>query len=71
MTPALTANSQCRSGNRRAEVRIYLVVSRLELNMPYGFNVESVSIRKAEIDATVELAADVALLLGRGPAASS
>ncbi|MFB6398092.1 methylenetetrahydrofolate reductase [Polymorphospora lycopeni] len=41
------------------------------LNMPYGFNVESVSIRKAEIDATVELAADVALLLGRGPAASS
>lgn len=35
------------------------------LNMPYGFNVESVSIRKAEIDATVELAADIALLLGR------
>jgi hypothetical protein len=40
------------------------------LDMPYGFNVESVSIRKAEIEATVELAADVALLLGRDTAAS-
>jgi hypothetical protein len=39
--------------------------------MPYGFNVESVSIRKAEIDATVELAANIALLLGRGTVASS
>ena len=39
------------------------------LTMPYGFNVESVSIRKAEIDATVELAADIALMLGRGPVA--
>jgi len=41
------------------------------LNMPYGFNVESVSIRKAEIDATVELAADIGLLLGRRTVASS
>jgi len=38
------------------------------LNVPYGFNVESVSIRKAEIDATVELARDIALLLGRDTA---
>jgi len=41
------------------------------LDMPYGFNVESVSIRKAEIDATVELAANIALLLGRDTVASS
>ena len=34
-----------------------------ELGMPYGFNVESVSIRRAEIEATTELAADVAALL--------
>jgi hypothetical protein len=33
------------------------------LGMPYGFNVESVSIRKAEIAATTELAADIARLL--------
>lgn len=33
------------------------------LGMPYGFNVESVSIRRAEIEATVELAGDVAALL--------
>ncbi|MEV4517670.1 5,10-methylenetetrahydrofolate reductase [Dactylosporangium sp. NPDC049525] len=33
------------------------------LGMPYGFNVESVSIRKAEIEATTELAADIAKLL--------
>jgi len=33
------------------------------LGLPYGFNIESVSIRKAEIDATVDLAADVAALL--------
>jgi hypothetical protein len=33
------------------------------LGMPYGFNVESVSIRKAEIDASVELATDIARLL--------
>ncbi|WIM97758.1 5,10-methylenetetrahydrofolate reductase [Actinoplanes oblitus] len=35
------------------------------LSVPYGFNVESVSIRKAEIEATTRLAADVAALLGR------
>ncbi|BCJ44981.1 hypothetical protein GCM10010168_84450 [Actinoplanes ianthinogenes] len=35
------------------------------LGVPYGFNVESVSIRKAEIEATIKLAADVAGLLGR------
>ena len=34
-----------------------------ELGMPFGFNVESVSIRKAEIDASVALAADVRPLL--------
>ncbi|WP_344077487.1 5,10-methylenetetrahydrofolate reductase [Luedemannella helvata] len=39
------------------------------LTMPYGFNVESVSIRKVEIDATVELAANVARMLGRGAVA--
>ena len=33
------------------------------LGMPYGFNVESVSIRKAEIAATTQLAADIATLL--------
>jgi hypothetical protein len=33
------------------------------LGMPYGFNVESVSIRKAEIEATTDLAAEVAALL--------
>lgn len=33
------------------------------LGMPYGFNVESVSIRRAEIEATTELAGDVAALL--------
>lgn len=36
-----------------------------DLGMPYGFNVESVSIRKAEIDASTELAGAVARLLGR------
>ncbi|GIF71396.1 5,10-methylenetetrahydrofolate reductase [Asanoa siamensis] len=35
------------------------------LGMPYGFNVESVSIRRAEIEATTDLAADVAALLPR------
>jgi hypothetical protein len=35
------------------------------LGMPHGFNVESVSIRKVEIDASVALAADIATLLGR------
>ncbi|GIF07460.1 methylenetetrahydrofolate reductase [Actinoplanes siamensis] len=35
------------------------------LGVPYGFNVESVSIRKAEIEATTKLAAEVAALLGR------
>jgi hypothetical protein len=33
------------------------------LGMPYGFNVESVSIRKAEIAASTQLAADIATLL--------
>ncbi|MDY7084237.1 MAG: 5,10-methylenetetrahydrofolate reductase [Actinomycetota bacterium] len=33
------------------------------LGMPYGFNVESVSIRKAEIEASTELAREVAALL--------
>jgi hypothetical protein len=33
------------------------------LGMPYGFNVESVSIRKAEIEATTSLAREVAALL--------
>lgn len=36
------------------------------LGMPYGFNVESVSIRKAEIEATARLAGDVAALLRAG-----
>jgi hypothetical protein len=35
------------------------------LGLPYGFNVESVSIRKAEIEATIRLAGDIATLLGR------
>jgi 5,10-methylenetetrahydrofolate reductase len=35
------------------------------LGVPYGFNIESVSIRKAEIEATTRLAADVATLLNR------
>ncbi|MDG4824492.1 5,10-methylenetetrahydrofolate reductase [Asanoa sp. WMMD1127] len=35
------------------------------LGMPHGFNVESVSIRRAEIEATTDLAADVAALLDR------
>ena len=33
------------------------------LGMPYGFNIESVSIRKAEIEASTELAREVAALL--------
>ncbi|WP_250009601.1 5,10-methylenetetrahydrofolate reductase [Actinoplanes sp. M2I2] len=33
------------------------------LGMPYGFNVESVSIRKAEIEATTELAREIGALL--------
>jgi hypothetical protein len=33
--------------------------------MPFGFSVESVSIRKAEIEASVALAADLRGLLGR------
>ncbi|MBU2669794.1 5,10-methylenetetrahydrofolate reductase [Actinoplanes bogorensis] len=33
------------------------------LGMPYGFNVESVSIRKAEIEASTELAREIAALL--------
>ena len=33
------------------------------LGMPFGFNVESVSIRRAEIEATTELARDVAALV--------
>lgn len=35
------------------------------LGLPYGFNVESVSIRKVEIEASVALAAEVGALLGR------
>lgn len=35
------------------------------LDMPFGFLVESVSIRKVEIDASVALAADLGRLLGR------
>ncbi|GID44530.1 hypothetical protein Aca07nite_18050 [Actinoplanes capillaceus] len=35
------------------------------LGIPYGFNIESVSIRKAEIEATTELATEVATLLNR------
>jgi hypothetical protein len=35
------------------------------LGMPYGFNIESVSIRKAEIEASTELAADIGTLLHR------
>jgi hypothetical protein len=34
-----------------------------DLGVPYGFNVESVSIRKAEIEASTQLAAEVATLL--------
>ena len=33
------------------------------LGLPYGFNVESVSIRRAEIEATTELAAEVGRLV--------
>lgn len=36
------------------------------LGMPFGFLVESVSIRKAEIEASVALAGDLSALLGRG-----
>ncbi|AEV82322.1 5,10-methylenetetrahydrofolate reductase [Actinoplanes sp. SE50] len=35
------------------------------LGVPYGFNIESVSIRREEIEATTRLAADIATLLGR------
>ncbi|NUT32041.1 MAG: 5,10-methylenetetrahydrofolate reductase [Hamadaea sp.] len=35
------------------------------LGLPFGFHIESVSIRKVEIDASVELAAEVGALLGR------
>ena len=36
------------------------------LDVPFGFNIESVSTRRVEIDATVQLAQDVARVLGRG-----
>jgi hypothetical protein len=36
------------------------------LGMPFGFNVESVSIRKVEIEASVALAAQLREMLGRG-----
>lgn len=39
------------------------------LDVPFGFNVESVSTRKVEIEATVQLAREVAAILDRGPAA--
>lgn len=39
------------------------------LGVPFGFNVESVSTRKVEIEATVQLAQDLAAILDRGPAA--
>lgn len=35
------------------------------LGVPYGFNVESVSIRKVEIEASTRLAAELGSLLGR------
>lgn len=38
------------------------------LGVPFGFNIESVSTRRVEIEATVELARDIAALLDRGPA---
>ncbi|MGY0231815.1 5,10-methylenetetrahydrofolate reductase [Longispora urticae] len=38
------------------------------LGMPFGFNVESVSIRKVEIEASIELAGQVRALLDRGDA---
>ncbi|WP_326569483.1 5,10-methylenetetrahydrofolate reductase [Amycolatopsis rhabdoformis] len=37
-----------------------------KLGMPFGFLVESVSIRKTEIDAAVNLAGELSTLLGRG-----
>jgi hypothetical protein len=37
-----------------------------DLGVPFGFNVESVSIRKVEIEASTALAAEVGALLGRG-----
>lgn len=37
------------------------------LGQPFGFNIESVSTRKVEIDATRALALDIAALLDRGP----
>lgn len=39
------------------------------LGLPFGFNVESVSTRRVEIEATVQLAQDVARILDRGPQA--
>ncbi|MFD0632122.1 5,10-methylenetetrahydrofolate reductase [Catenulispora yoronensis] len=41
-----------------------------KLGMPFGFLVESVSIRKVEIEASVALAAEVSALLGRGRASA-
>ncbi len=43
-----------------------LVAFCRRLGMPFGFLVESVSIRKVEIDASVALAGEVSGLLGRG-----
>jgi hypothetical protein len=39
----------------------------LRLGMPYGFHVESVSIRKAEIEGATRLAAEIGALLRGGP----
>jgi hypothetical protein len=42
-----------------------LIIFCRRLGMPFGFNVESVSIRKVEIDASVALAAQLREMLGR------
>jgi 5,10-methylenetetrahydrofolate reductase len=50
---------QCRAGARD------LITFCRRLELPFGINVESVTIRKVEIEASVELAREVRGLLGR------
>jgi len=57
--PLAESYDRCLAGARE------LMAFCRRLGMPFGFSVESVSIRKAEIEASVALAADLRGLLGR------
>lgn len=58
--PLAESYEQCLANARE------LITFCRRLRMPFGFNVESVSIRKVEIDASVALAAELRRLLAQG-----